>query len=181
MTPETPESYSFVMQRYDRDTGRLSPRIRYCAANVNLQSFKEQSLRPGALEGELAHTLFFPVVEMAREPGIRSAMERAKILGWFEVTSEWTALVNGENEPEQDPISTPPEVQQASEEREKAEAAILAAAAEAEPPAKPPKWTEDSLAGLAYRDLQKLARKLGIGGKGSRIDLQDAVLKLQGD
>ena len=42
-----------------------------------------------------------------------------------------------------------------------------------------PQLTAEALRGLNYREVQKLARSLGISGKGKKVDMCDQIMKLQ--
>lgn len=170
MTPnELPETYSFVLQRFDRDTGHLSPRIRFAAGNVNVQSYKASSMRLGAKGDETAHTLFFPELRPAFMPGVEASMNRAIRMGWVNVTEKWAKFLKGELEVAVDPVATPPQVQKQVEERE-----VPKVEPKVEP--KPGSKTMTELEDLGWRELQALAKSLNIKAGGvARADMEQAV------
>lgn len=175
MTPDKiipdPETYVQVMQRYDRDTGRVSPRIRLAAGCVNIQSVKAPSMRPNAKEEELAHTLFFPKVSNAYAPGVAQVVIRARRLGWHLVTEQWTKHL--------EPVS--PESDGIDDEGDAAVGGVavkpeeVVASAPVEEPEDTPEYTIEALSEMPYKELQTLAAKLKVGGKGARVDIESRI------
>lgn len=174
MTPkdiELPDadSYTYVMQRYDRAVGGLHPPIRFAAGNVNILSKEMPSVHQSAGKDEMAHTLFFPKVGMAQSTGVEAAMMRAQIFGWHDVTRKWEAWLSKRPD-----APAPERVTERIRRKDAAET-------EAKGGEQAQRMTMEKLAGLPFRDLQQLAKSLSVKAGGARADLEERVFKAMQD